>query len=518
MDNQGEIEKFKYIFGNICLKLMFVFLALIPFGFTFYKVSKSLFSMYYEALQITMISIIILVGICTFSAAIPNSISKNQRSCIIISMFCFSLIIRTLVIQILQTTPISDFKHCYDYAASQLGDAETEFIAKFPYLGAYAVLLKGVFTFLPKNVFSAQLVNAVATSFIPVFLFLGTEKMTSKIKIALIAGLTYAFYPGLIIYNAVTSCEHISQLFFSIGFYALACEKTVSAKPNKVAAFICGAVAFGLMCLFKELFIIVAPALLMMGFCYDTLPCIVKKIKNHLPSAGIIRSIAKNVLYVMIIFGVYKCSAMAVQFEIAGKTIDRNDPVSVPIYRGLALEGRGAWNAEVNAICDQVRAEYSSNKEVNRVLFNKLISEYDGDVGLLIDVVSSKLETDFCNEGVYWYWTFNEDGNNILQRTWTGEVYFAFFPSAFFMAMCFVMMIGLIFRTLKKSKREEVEFFITGVVFLLTVLLMLMETQGRYKSNIMPYICVLFALSVDIIFEITRMFKLKILDRLKKKI
>ena len=57
MDNQGEIEKFKYIFGNICLKLMFVFLALIPFGFTFYKVSKSLFSMYYEALQITMISL-----------------------------------------------------------------------------------------------------------------------------------------------------------------------------------------------------------------------------------------------------------------------------------------------------------------------------------------------------------------------------------------------------------------------------------------------------------------------------
>lgn len=322
--------------GNICLKLMFLFLAMIPFGFAYFTISHSLFSMYYEAGFITFLSVLILVTIGLIAVVMPEKMSKTKRIGALTAMFCASLIVRIFVINLLQTTPYSDFGPCYAYATGEQV-ADLDILINYPYLGAYAVLLKIVFAFFPVSVFTAQIVNSIATSCIPILLFLGTEKMTSKSRIAWVAGLTYAFYPGLIIYNAVTSCEHFSQFFFALGFYMLACERTslTEQKRKRMIAYIGGAVAFGLMCLFKELFVILAPAILMMGFCYDVIPKIVRKVKEHLPNAGIIRSILKNVVFVLIVFCVYKCFVMAVQMEIGGTIVDRNDPISVPIYRGL---------------------------------------------------------------------------------------------------------------------------------------------------------------------------------------
>lgn len=495
--------------GNICLKLMFLFLAIIPFGFAYFTISHSLFSMYYEAGFITFLSVLILVTIGLIAVVMPEKMSKTKRIGALTAMFCASLIVRIFVINLLQTTPYSDFGRCYAYATGEQV-ADLDILINYPYLGAYAVLLKIVFAFFPVSVFTAQIVNSIATSCIPILLFLGTEKMTSKSRIAWVAGLTYAFYPGLIIYNAVTSCEHFSQFFFALGFYMLACERTslTEQKRKRMIAYIGGAVAFGLMCLFKELFVILAPAILMMGFCYDVIPKIVRKVKEHLPNAGIIRSILKNVVFVLIVFCVYKCFVMAVQMEIGGTIVDRNDPISVPIYRGLTPSAKGIWNEDVNEICYEVRAQSSSNSEVNRILLQKLLSEYNGNYKMFLDVIKSKLETDFCNEGVYWYWTFNESGN-ILQRTWMGEVYFSLFPSAFFMVMCGIMMVRLIVRAFRKTEGRELEFFVTGIVFLFVLILILMEAQGRYKSNIMPYACILFALSIDTIIETLKSLKSK---------
>ena len=150
----------------------------------------------------------------------------------------------------------------------------------------------------------------------------------------------------------------------------------------------------------------------------------------------------------------------------------------------------------------------STASEVNRALFDKLSSEYQGDIGKLCNVILRKIRIDFCDEGVYWYWTFSDSGNNLLQGTWVGELLFSLFPSAFFMFMCGIIAIGLLLQAFRHKVGGFSEFFVTGVVFLFVLMLMLMEAQGRYKSNIMPYICILYAFSCEAItYQLDRIWK-----------
>lgn len=496
--------------GAVLLKIMQFSLALVPFGFTYFMISNYSLPLYQEKKTVLLCATAVIAMIVLIAAAMPKKISRKQRICICIALFCAGLPIRIIVSDLLQTAPFSDFATCYNYAMLKAEEWEKIYITDYPYLGAYALFLRVFFKFVPGSVFSAQLANALATSCIPVFLFLGTEKMTSKTSIALISGLIYCFYPGLIVYNSITSCEHISQVFLSAGFYAIAYEKTIPSQQNKkknIVYFI-AALMFGLMCLFKPLFVIIAPAFLMADFCYDVLPLIIKSVKEHLIDSRLLRTVLRNILFVLVIFMVFKTSVMAVQIKIVGKTTKTSNPISTTIYRGLSPKARGNWDPDVISTCNEIMREYKSNREINKVLFQKLMDEYHGDVNLLTDVITDKMRTDFCNEGVYWYWTFNSEANNILQNNWIGEIYFSLFPNAFFMLMCGIMSIGLIIRTIRKCHGKEIEFFVSGVVYLFVIVLILMEAQGRYKSNIMPYICILFALATESIVELLRIVKI----------
>lgn len=489
------------VLGSILLRIMLVFMAIMPFGYSFFQIAETMYSCWDRngILYIITLSIVIIIGILTVSRSIPKSINKKEKIIMLVLLFGVAFFSRTIVSVLLQTTPTSDFGRCFRYALSETTNEEELWMVRFPYLGAYAVTLKLFFQVFPNTLFSAQVMNALSASCTTVLLFIATEKMTSNSRTALIAGTIYACYPGLIVYSAIPSCEHFSQLFFALGLCFLVYEKITSWQAKIIKGALIGAtgVALGLMCLYKELFIIAVPALLMASFCYEILPEIAKKLKGHKKESGIYREILKDIVLVAVILCVYKASVLAVQIEISGTPFDRNDPISVPIYRGLAIEAGGKWNEAVNDVCDQVRREYKTNGEVNRVLFEKLRSEYQGDVGKLWNVILGKMQTDFCDEGVYWYWTFNEDGNNLLQRTWVGELLFSLFPSAFFMIMCGIMAVGLFLLALKKNIGNSTEFYISGVVFLFVILLMLMEAQGRYKSNIMPYICILFSLASE---------------------
>lgn len=498
--------------GRILLRIMLVFLALMPFCYSCIEIFSSMRGCWDRngVLYILSITAVIVVGIIAISRLIPTSIDSRKKIVLLFALFSIAFVCRTFVSVLMQATPVSDFSRCFRYAVAQTNKDEEFELVKYPYLGAYAVSLKLFFNLFPMTLFSAQVMNALVASLTAIVLYLATEEMIANSKTALISGLMYAVYPGLVTYSSITSCEHFSQLFFTLGLYFLARARNISCS-NKIKNLfytILSGVSLGLMCLYKELYIIVVPALLVAGLCYDILPVIIRKIKTHEKKSGLCQAILKTIFLAITILCVYKASVAAVQYEICGTTYNRNTPISVVIYQGLAIESGGEWNASVKEYCSQVMEKSSTASEVNRALFDKLSSEYQGDIGKLCNVILRKIRIDFCDEGVYWYWTFSDSGKNLLQKTWVGELLFSLFPSAFFMFMCGIMAIGLLLQAFRHKVGGFSEFFVTGVVFLFVLMLMLIEAQGRYKSNIMPYICILYAFSCEAItYQLDRIWK-----------
>lgn len=509
------------LFARIIQKIMLITLAIYPFGLTAIELTKSVCAVWDRHGVYYLLALIAVVQVSmvlvTFSMSSKPS-TKRKVACAIL-LFCVSFIIRTLTACIVQTQPINDFARCFDYATSSStltpDNPLNQQLARFPYLAAYAVTLEFFFKIFPSTIFSAQVLNALVTSCIPVFLFWGTQKMTGNARPGVLVGMTYALYQPLIVYAAIPSCEHYSQFFLALSFLILTyiAKQEYSGWRVYILSLLLG-ISIGLLFLYKELYFVLIPTVLMGGFCFDILPNILLRIQRK--KSQILHALSKTALVACVAIITYSGSAALVQNRLIGTNYNRSDPLMLPVYRGLAVEGRGVWSASVNEYVDSVVAE--NPEEANSILFHKLIEEYHNQPMEFIKVIWEKFKTDWCQEAVYWYWTFGVD-TNILQGTWIGELLFAVLPNVQFMFICFGLAVGLLVQAFRKRSNAQYYgyFFASGVVFLFTFMLILMEAQGRYKSSIMPMVFVLYGISVFDLIEVCREMMVRLYGRIKDK-
>lgn len=94
----------------------------------------------------------------------------------------------------------------------------------------------------------------------------------------------------------------------------------------------------------------------------------------------------------------------------------------------------------------------------------------------------------------------------MVQGSWIGEILFVIVPRIFFMMVSAVIAFGFLAAVIRGEPPLQMQFrfYISSVIFLFAVALILMEAQGRYKSNFMPFICVLFGFGTDYMRKIRK--------------
>lgn len=497
---------------------MFFLLALYPFGYAIDMIFNKFDGLLWideQRLVFFLISCPLVILILLYEC-FPVEITKKTSAVICTILFCISVILRLFCSALLQVSVVSDFKDCFDYAANgYMG--RIDYLAKYPYLGAYALTLRDFFRWYSPSLLNVQILNAVITSVIPIFLFLGTRRVFGKTNVAVLAGASYVIFPSMIVYAAVPSCEHFSQLYMAAFLCAMAffCTEKKLAK-RYIFACLAG-LACGWLCVYKELMIIIAPTCIMASFCYEILPCICKSMKDKkFDYKRMFHFILLDLFIIVLALSLSKNIIGEVQNELVGRTVDRNEPLSVSVYEGLCKEGAGLFNDDVKLYIEQLLEQNPNSNDVNRILYSKLISDYKNNLSDLFQLIQKKFAINWCDEGVYYYWTFGDEGN-LVQSTWIGEILFSTIPSLWFMVMSAVICLGSILSLVRKDTVEQqyFDFLATGTVFLLSAGLILMEAQGRYKSNLSPQLCIMFALCMDRILGYLSL--LRKTDTLKRK-
>lgn len=467
--------------------IMYVALAICPFGMGLPAVWPDVTG---QAWNTQRIPAFILAGTLfagSFFAwyLVPEKTEKKKAALFCPLLFLAALSIRLFTISLLQAKPVSDFLTCYEYAANGSGDAE--YLAQYPYLGAYALTLRLFFHVFGRSVWNAQALNALMTSCIPVALYLAASRVTGKENIGVAAGYFYAVFPSMAIYTAVPSCEHFSQFYLSLAACAFAFYCTEGEMGGRKWMFgILTGILIGCTCVYKNILLLIAPAFLLAGLCYEVL----QRQKNFLP---ILRNLAMLAAAIL----VSQAGTAYVQNKLAGPQFQSNGTLSAAIYKGLSTEGNGVWDSKVQQYIEQVLAEHEDKGEIDRIFYGKLAEEYAGRWQELPRLLYHKYEIDWCSED-YYHWTFSGEGN-IVQGTWIGEVLFVIVPRIFMMLVGIAISLGLLIGVFKEGPTEKQHFlfFCTGVLSLFAAALALIEAQCRYKSNIMPLICILCSICVD---------------------
>lgn len=519
--NQNWIEakgNREVIFAKLVRITMFMIFAIYPFGMVVPEVWNKIDGVLWldEQLLVVLLCAMPLITLIILWRAIPEKLPAEKTAMVCCIIFCISVTARLFCSALLQTEPISDFKTCYDYAATGVM-AKREYLTTYPYLGAYALTLKRFFSITGASVFNAQLLNTLVTSAIPGLIFLAVKRVTKRANVAIVAGMAYALFPSMVIYTAIPSCEQFAQFYLSVFvcFVAYYCTEKAESKLRWLYASAAG-IAFGGLCVYKDLFIVVAPAFLMVSFCYEVLPVLCDAIQSkQFAYKELLRIAILDLIVIILALGVSRSVINAVQTEIIGYPYETQFSLSSIVYEGLCAEGGGTWNENVKNFVYETQQSCQTSKEVDQILYGALYEDYKDNPRMLLDLIGRKFTTNWCEEGVYYYWTHSGE-RNILQGTWIGEVLFVIIPSAWFMLVSAVICIGSILSLIQKERIVEryFNFFVTGIIFLFALMLILMEAQGRYKSNLSPLVCIVFALCMNRILNVVE----RLIDFTKAKV
>lgn len=486
--------------AKILTKILFVLTAVFPFGLIVPIVLPGAVD---EAWNTQRISSFVMAGtlFCSIFAVrmvVPHKMTGKNKIMFSGFMFFSALALRLFVIALLQAEPVSDFYTCYEYAAT--GNGDREYLARYPYLGAYALTLRLFLKRFGASVWNAQVYNAVVTSLIPIALYGTVSRVTGSQKTGAAAGFSYALCPSMIIYAAVPSCEHISQFFISLLLCAYAYYHTTENRRKKKWVYcIAVGIFLGAVCIYKSLFLILAPCLFLTGMLYEAGSYLENRNKKSLAAVVLQYTVMTVIAWVLVKGGI-----AVVRTQLQADALTGKGSYSATIYKGLCKEGNGVWNREVQQYIDQVFEEHTDKREVDRIFYGKLIDEYKEEPQALFRLIGNKFFVDWCSED-YYYWTFSGDGN-MVQGSWIGEILFVIVPRIFFMMVSAVIAFGFLAAVIRGEPPLQMQFrfYMSSVIFLFAVALILMEAQGRYKSNFMPFICVLFGFGTDYMRKIRK--------------
>ena len=264
-------QKYKNYFATVILAIMSLTLMVWPFGWTaLFSLDWLLQRRTWEQKLVLLVFLSTFVIVCLIAYKVCQSNEKSSRRSVLIILYVGSFAIRLFVCLVLQATPFSDFAECYEYAAK--GAGLNDYLANYPYLGMYSLTLRAWFALTTVSVFSAQILNIIVTSFIPVLIYQILERVTNKPHVAVVGGIAYALFPSMIVYTAVPTCETFSQFFMLLTFYLFVVAKQTENLKLKYVYYAASGLSLGLMHAYKPLFIIVAPALLMANLCYEIIP------------------------------------------------------------------------------------------------------------------------------------------------------------------------------------------------------------------------------------------------------
>lgn len=476
-------------------KIMFLMLAAVPFANIIVVIWPTVIDYEWDPHRITAFLIAGTLLLCAFyiRTAVHGKMTKVRITAFCFFLFFLALSVRLFIISLLQAEPISDFYLCYEYAATGSGDIQ--YLARYYYLGAYALTLRVFLQIFGASVWNAQVWNAIITSLIPVLIYFTVSHITGKAKAGASAGFLYAVCPSMVIYTTVPSCEHFSQFYLTaaVCVYAFYCKAEKKSRYKWVLGIAAGCL-FGCTCIYKNLFLMIVPSVILTAFLYECVS-IFEKGGNTAGSFAV--TAAQNTLLVAAALLVFKAGVFGVRMELKGNTDTGKGSYSAEVYKGLCIEGNGVWNQDVQQYVHEVLERQEDKKTIDRIFYGGLVRQYKDNPKELLEVLKYKFFIDWCNEN-YYHWTFSGEGDRI-QGSFIGEILFVIVPRIFFLLFSAVIILGLLSEILREGSLQRMQFLflIMGIISLFSAALILIEAQVRYKSNIMPLLCMFFGFSSD---------------------
>ncbi len=357
---------------------------------------------------------------------------------------------------------------------------------------AYHYMLYSIINGVAYKIFVAHqlvsfFVNILATSVAGIFLYLSTKRIFKNEAVANMAVILYTFWPSMLLYNTILSPDHYALLFMCISVYLFTVTYDVINDSNlkkKWWIVVLLGISISLLGFFKNF----SPAMLMALFIIIILMIMINK------------KIWKSsiVTFLIVIFSFFTSNSIifAVEEHIIGEKIIRNQFWQYA-YVGLGLNNSGLYSAErYGEFSDYF---YSHNKDIKKTdahFAKKLKKEIKENLAAYPNLLIYKTNSSFGADNAQLYWITAsldayklESGANMLFNTLIIPI-----NEIYYIILCLFVLGGVFYNVIYLKNNKLL--FVNIAVFGFCMMLLFVESQGRYKYAFEPLLCILAVVGI----------------------
>lgn len=515
----------KSVFSNVLIKLFYFCLAIVPFGLALFNTAAYVIGYPYAQNYLTVLVIFFLslvLGSYVFISRFPANISRKTDVLAIIMLFLLSFLLRIAAVLIIKGQPVSDFFMAYDNAVDLSQGIVNEIYQSrysiYPEWGVYSITLAALFRLVTPTVLCAQIFNCILGSLTTVTIYKVVSKLFCSYKIGILSAAIFLFNPTIIIYAGVLTAEHIVILLtvcFLHVFALLHEYRTTHQFSRKTCRYyILYAVVLGILIGLIGAYRYVGLLYIVAYIVIELILYIPNYIKNRTPNNLFSKHVLASIVITVIIFLVNSLVYnMAIYALNTSMKIENSNPINsgygYTLYLGIGLDEEGNYSTKP---AKEFSASYTGPKEdFSNACFEKAIDcvkqyyyKYPGILWEKFSTVWGRYSK--YPESAYIEWSFypqailnqTEAETHPLIENYYGEI-------ATFLGQYYLILLGLALVGVLRQLKEKINanlFFSGLVIFGFTLITLLGQAQGRYRSILFAIISIFAAIGIRTIVSI----------------
>ena len=393
-------------------------------------------------------------------------IKKLKDNKFIIGLFLFAFILRVIIILVVDTPIISDFKTMYE-AALEIVKGTSDYKDSLYFLTwGYQmghVLYQSILLSIINSVVFLKIMNALISSLTIVFLYLIMKRVVN-IKIAKISSIFYSVFLFPLLLNTVLTNQFLPLLLILIAIYLF-----ISIDKGKylLKAIIIG-LLLGISNILRSEGIVIITALLLYSFYL-----IIKKV---------------NIKKTIITFILIVCSYMAI-FNITSYALIKTD-ISPNGLKNMNPTWKFVlgFNYETSGMYSSSDAEiYATDQDKAGEIVKERLSEWEKIPVLFL----KKIKILWFNSDLSWSLGYLENKTLVSVLTVINQIFIIILD------LLALLSVPLLF----KKNRSNIQVLITLILFVYFGVYLLIEVMPRYAYPLQAFLLILASISLNYIYE-----------------
>ncbi|MBE5912909.1 MAG: phospholipid carrier-dependent glycosyltransferase [Pseudobutyrivibrio ruminis] len=455
---------------------------------------------------IGVVSLVLWILLCIVFIKLIDRINiKNNESHnaiykgLIIGLVAVSIRVIIVFLNSEYLVPFSDFAMAWERAHGNLEQGNIAYYSLFPAYMNFSLYENMVINILEDSYVVVLYLNALYSGITAYFLYYISKELFHNERVCVAIGVLYGLYPSNVLYTLTGTPDFIAIMFNTIGIYLLLKYKVDKKCIRRAVLCMLAGLCFGISGSFKTFSIVIMVAF----FLCEILIIIINEM-------GYKEILFKIGIFILVIMSYKVVNATITDITSDYYNVELDAKTATPHYILVGLNTEAEGQIHIGNISRLYYQRYLDNgndfESSKEYAYDTLKKDWKNNPNRIIPNFFKKIiwawQDDYIPIHYYLYSVgLNKENNDVFLYK-LAENSGGLISELIYVTIAILSIVGSIRKAKENEGDIEVEYiFLSLIIFGYFCMVILSESQSRYKCLIMPYIIIVAGYGIELLIK-----------------